>query len=165
MVRITKQGNQGKDKTAGCCGFHPDMNAGHLKMRIDCQSFWIPSKVQGLTKDPLIKCESTCMASLTLLDSNPWQVGHFHRGSPSPKKEHRAWTQRGLGSNPGSAIHFVSMGNSLFRTSVLSSLHGDKTILKNKTTAGKSLVVQWLRFHASSAGGMDLIPGEGTKIP
>ena len=28
-----------------------------------------------------------------------------------------------------------------------------------------SLVVQWLRLHASSARGMGLIPGWGTKIP
>ena len=28
-----------------------------------------------------------------------------------------------------------------------------------------SLVVQWLRLSASTAGGMGLIPGQGTKIP
>ena len=28
-----------------------------------------------------------------------------------------------------------------------------------------SLVAQWLRLHASFAGGTDLIPGWGTKIP
>ena len=30
---------------------------------------------------------------------------------------------------------------------------------------GVSLVVQWLRLHASNAGGMGSIPGQGTKIP
>ena len=30
---------------------------------------------------------------------------------------------------------------------------------------GNSLVVQGLRLHASTAGGTDLIPGQGTKIP
>ena len=30
---------------------------------------------------------------------------------------------------------------------------------------GTSLVVQWLRFHASNAGGVGLGPGWGTKIP
>ena len=30
---------------------------------------------------------------------------------------------------------------------------------------GKSLVVQWLGLHASTAGGTDSIPGCGTKIP
>ena len=30
---------------------------------------------------------------------------------------------------------------------------------------GTSLVVQWLRLHASNAGGMGSIPGWGTKIP
>ena len=27
------------------------------------------------------------------------------------------------------------------------------------------VVVQWLRFHACTAGGVDSIPGQGTKIP
>ena len=30
---------------------------------------------------------------------------------------------------------------------------------------GTSLVVQWLRLHASSAEGAGSIPGQGTKIP
>ena len=30
---------------------------------------------------------------------------------------------------------------------------------------GTSLVVQGLSFHASNAGGMSLIPDQGTKIP
>ena len=30
---------------------------------------------------------------------------------------------------------------------------------------GISPVVQWLRLHASNAGGMGSIPGQGTKIP
>ena len=30
---------------------------------------------------------------------------------------------------------------------------------------GTSLVVHWLRLHASNAGGMGSIPGGGTKIP
>ena len=30
---------------------------------------------------------------------------------------------------------------------------------------GTSLVVQWLKLHASKAGGMGSIPGRGTKIP
>ena len=30
--------------------------------------------------------------------------------------------------------------------------------------SGNSLAVQWLGLHASSAGGMGLIPGWGTKI-
>ena len=32
-------------------------------------------------------------------------------------------------------------------------------------SGGGSLVVQWLRLHASTAGGMRLIPGWETKIP
>ena len=34
-----------------------------------------------------------------------------------------------------------------------------------KDTTGTSLAVQWLRLRASTAGGMGLIPGQGTKIP
>ena len=30
---------------------------------------------------------------------------------------------------------------------------------------GTSQAVQWLRLHASTAGGTGLIPGQGTKIP
>ena len=30
---------------------------------------------------------------------------------------------------------------------------------------GNSLAVQWLGLHASAAGDMGLIPGQGTKIP
>ena len=33
-----------------------------------------------------------------------------------------------------------------------------------KETPGTSLVVQCLRFHVSTAGGMGSIPGQGTKI-
>ena len=34
---------------------------------------------------------------------------------------------------------------------------------KNKVGA-TSLAVQWLRLHTSTAGGIDSIPGKGTKI-
>ena len=34
-----------------------------------------------------------------------------------------------------------------------------------KEAPGTSLAVQWLRHHASTAGGMGLIPGWGTRIP
>ena len=36
---------------------------------------------------------------------------------------------------------------------------------KNQTKPGTSLVVQWLRPHASNARGTGSIPGWGTKIP
>ena len=35
----------------------------------------------------------------------------------------------------------------------------------NSLIAGTSLVVQWLRLRASTAGGEGSIPGPGTKIP
>ena len=34
-----------------------------------------------------------------------------------------------------------------------------------KAGAGTSLVVQWLRLHASTAGAMGLTPGQEAKIP
>ena len=34
-----------------------------------------------------------------------------------------------------------------------------------KTEPGNSLVIQWLGFHASTAGGIGSVPGWGTKIP
>ena len=34
-----------------------------------------------------------------------------------------------------------------------------------KEPPGTSLAVQWLRLHASKAGGTGLTPGQGTKIP
>ena len=39
----------------------------------------------------------------------------------------------------------------------------DKRLLKKKCN-GTSLLVQWLRLHAPTAGGIDSIPGWGTKI-
>ena len=36
--------------------------------------------------------------------------------------------------------------------------------LKEKDDHGTSLVVQWLRLHASTAGDTGSIPGQGTKI-
>ena len=36
----------------------------------------------------------------------------------------------------------------------------DEIILKIRA----SLVTQWLRLHTSTAGGIDSIPGKGTKI-
>ena len=38
-------------------------------------------------------------------------------------------------------------------------------LLEDRIVVGTSLVVQWLRLGASTAGGMGSIPGQGTKIP
>ena len=38
-------------------------------------------------------------------------------------------------------------------------------VCPEKVMKGTSLVVQWLGIHASNAGGIDWIPGQGTKIP
>ena len=40
-----------------------------------------------------------------------------------------------------------------------------QTIFHLKGHLGTSLAVQWLRRHASTAGGTGSIPGPGTKIP
>ena len=40
----------------------------------------------------------------------------------------------------------------------------NKISIKNYWVNGTSLAVQWLRLHASTARGMGLIPGQGTKI-
>ena len=42
---------------------------------------------------------------------------------------------------------------------------GDVLLLFSICLSGISLVVQWLRLHASNAGVADSIPGQGTKIP
>ena len=49
----------------------------------------------------------------------------------------------------------------------LDKLHKSNVLIKGRqeTSIGTSLVVQWLRLCASNAGGMALIPGQGTKIP
>ena len=38
-------------------------------------------------------------------------------------------------------------------------------MLLQEINGGTSLVAQWLRLHVSTAGGLDSIPGQGTKIP
>ena len=44
-------------------------------------------------------------------------------------------------------------------------LFGSFRKLVRINSLGNSLVVQWLALCASTAGGMGLIPGQGTKIP
>ena len=41
----------------------------------------------------------------------------------------------------------------------------DASICQKMPRIGTSLVVQWLRLHASTAGGAGLSPGQGTKVP
>ena len=43
------------------------------------------------------------------------------------------------------------------------SINGE--VLNGYKWRGNSLVVWWLGLHASTAGGLGLIPGRGTKIP
>ena len=42
---------------------------------------------------------------------------------------------------------------------------GKKEKYQKSLAIGTSLMVQWLRLQAANAGGMGLIPGQGTKIP
>ena len=54
----------------------------------------------------------------------------------------------------------------LIRVDVWQRPHYCKAIiLQLKKWLGTSLVVQWLRFHASTVGSIDSIPGWRTKIP
>ena len=39
------------------------------------------------------------------------------------------------------------------------------SVVSKKSLPGTSLVVQWLRLHASNARSTGSIPGQGTKIP
>ena len=61
---------------------------------------------------------------------------------------------------------YVNIGNemtsSLKKTTTTKS-HRDWQL--KWVDSGTSLAVQWLRLHASTAGGMGSIPGRGTKIP
>ena len=43
--------------------------------------------------------------------------------------------------------------------------YGFLDMASKSQATGTSLVVQWLRLHASNAGGTGSIPGWGTKIP
>ena len=43
--------------------------------------------------------------------------------------------------------------------------YGQLQIISTKPMSWTSLVVQWSRLHASTEAGMDLIPGQRTKIP
>ena len=44
------------------------------------------------------------------------------------------------------------------------SAHRVEKAASKRNAVGTSLMVQWLRLHASPAGVMGLIPGQGTKI-
>ena len=43
--------------------------------------------------------------------------------------------------------------------------YGQLQIINTKPVSWASLVVQWLRLHASTERGMDVIPSQRTKIP
>ena len=51
------------------------------------------------------------------------------------------------------------MGGRKSQDGVLSRTPSEDSVMR-----GTSLVVQWLRLHVSTAGGMGLIPGQGPKI-
>lgn len=44
-------------------------------------------------------------------------------------------------------------------------LHLNKTVFLKMTSRRTSLVIQWLRYCASTAEGMGSVPGLGAKIP
>ena len=49
--------------------------------------------------------------------------------------------------------------------SIVNILNATELFTLKWSILGTSLAVQWLRLHASTAGGMGSIPGGGTKIP
>ena len=62
--------------------------------------------------------------------------------------------------------HASSRGNtSLYPVRGDSGPKGQELGEGRKISFGTSMVVQWLRLHISTAGGMGLIPGWGTKVP
>ena len=61
----------------------------------------------------------------------------------------------GIGSSPFCCVYLFTAQES--STAVIHFAHSILSL-------GIFLVVQWLRFHASTAGGMGLIPGQGTNI-
>ena len=80
------------------------------------------------------------------------------------------WRQQGSGLAAADAqVFFPSPFFCTFRTSVSWSMPVKLVEIKNngniKSWGGTSLVVQWLRRHAASAGDVGSILGQGTKIP
>ena len=71
-----------------------------------------------------------------------------------------------LASQPKPTIHPAAPRVSLLKqeSTALPDPPGPLLWEKN-STPGTSLPVQWLRLHASTAGGMDSIPDQGTKSP
>ena len=67
-------------------------------------------------------------------------------------------------SAPGNVSISVSMHLLGSDSNVVSTIKAFLTF-GLEINCGTSLVVQWVRLHASSAGGAGLIPGWGPKIP
>ena len=57
------------------------------------------------------------------------------------------------------------MGREGLATAILGERFGRVKEDFKEFHCGTSLAVQWLRIHASNAGGLGLIPGRGIKIP
>ena len=99
-----------------------------------------------------------CMLSHVQLFATPWTVAH-----QSPLSRQEYWN--GLlfpptGDLPDPGIEPMSLASPCIgrRNSLPLSLH-------LKYIHRTSLALQWLRLHATYAGGVGLIPGQGTKVP
>ena len=93
------------------------------------------------------------------------------------KEASRVWGLAVLGRRPG--VHFLKKrrrdefslsrwhGCHLNLCFTFSSIYQCNlaTVIILKCCLETSLAVQWLRIHASTAGGMSLIPGWGIKVP
>ena len=98
------------------------------------------------------------MLSHVQLFATPWTVAH-----QSPLSRQEYWN--GLlfpptGDLPDPGIEPMSLASPCIgrRNSLPLSLH-------LKYIHRTSLALQWLRLHATYAGGVGLIPGQGTKVP
>ena len=98
-----------------------------------------------------------CFSHVQLF-ATPWTVAH-----QSPLSRQEYWN--GLlfpptGDLPDPGIEPMSLASPCIgrRNSLPLSLH-------LKYIHRTSLALQWLRLHATYAGGVGLIPGQGTKVP
>ena len=109
-------------------------------------------------------CDNTCTVKFTprfIIDSEPrvfpggWSCRHH---LPSTYLNSRL-----LERKQASNMDCIICTDGLSRVSPSYQLGSGE--LSRNPSSGTSLVVQWLRPHASNVGGMGSIPGWGTKIP
>jgi len=92
-----------------------------------------------------------------------WIAISFFRGSSQPRKwTHVSWVGRWMDSlllGHLTWLIIMSVSQSVCREMAISVLSVQEIIWKT------SLIVQWLRLHASRTRGAGFIPGQGPRIP